>query len=130
MKKQELFDRVARHLLTQMKQSMVLDANDPRSRCRYRGPNGLKCAIGCLIPDEKYSEELEGLAVPDPEFSAELSPQTEKLLKVAGLTKKQCGLASILQALHDNIDPADWRDELTKIAQSFELKTAAIEGVT
>jgi len=27
--------------------------------CRYRGPNGRKCAIGHLIPDELYNEKIE-----------------------------------------------------------------------
>ena len=28
--------------------------------CRYRGPNGLKCAIGWLMPDDKYDANMEG----------------------------------------------------------------------
>jgi hypothetical protein len=28
--------------------------------CKYRGPNGNKCAIGVLIPDELYDEEWDG----------------------------------------------------------------------
>ena len=28
-------------------------------RCMYRGPNGTKCAVGCLIPDEMYLPEME-----------------------------------------------------------------------
>lgn len=27
--------------------------------CQYRSPEGLKCAIGCLIPDEIYSPAME-----------------------------------------------------------------------
>lgn len=27
--------------------------------CRYRGPDGRRCAAGCLIPDELYNYELE-----------------------------------------------------------------------
>lgn len=30
--------------------------------CKYRGPDGMRCAIGYLIPDDKY--------VPDMEFSS------------------------------------------------------------
>lgn len=29
-------------------------------QCLYRGPNGLKCAIGHCIPDERYDESFEG----------------------------------------------------------------------
>ena len=28
--------------------------------CLYRGPNGRKCAIGHLIPDDKYKQKMEG----------------------------------------------------------------------
>jgi len=29
-------------------------------RCLYRGPNGLKCAIGHCIPDDEYRSSFEG----------------------------------------------------------------------
>jgi hypothetical protein len=48
MTKQEIFDKVAAHLLTQRRQSV----NDCSGACVYRSPEGLKCAAGCLIPDD------------------------------------------------------------------------------
>jgi hypothetical protein len=50
---QEMFDKVANHLFNQGCKSA--DA----CRCLYRGPNGTKCAIGCLIPDELYKLAFE-----------------------------------------------------------------------
>lgn len=53
---QECFDKVWKHF--------VIDEN-PQSirlsdyRCYYRSPSGIKCAIGCLIPDEMYNEDME-----------------------------------------------------------------------
>lgn len=32
--------------------------------CRYRGPNGLRCAVGWLIPDTMYRESLENQPIP------------------------------------------------------------------
>ena len=32
------------------------------TRCRYRGDNGTMCAVGCLIPDERYDISLEGFS--------------------------------------------------------------------
>lgn len=29
-------------------------------RCVYRGPGGERCAVGCILPDELYSEGIEG----------------------------------------------------------------------
>lgn len=65
------------HLLTQMEQSM-----GPSGDCSYRGrteevwdedgyiieesePTGYACAIGCIIPDELYHMDLEGLTIDD-----------------------------------------------------------------
>ena len=53
MKKQEVFNKVAAHLLAQGKPA--LKGED----CVYRSKDGLKCAIGCLIPDENYTPEME-----------------------------------------------------------------------
>lgn len=55
MNRQEVFDKVLNHLLKQGRKSV-----DSDGRCLYRAPNGDKCAIGCLIPDELYTPELEG----------------------------------------------------------------------
>lgn len=53
MKRQEIFEMVAKHLFQQKERSMD-------GKCLYRGPNGKKCAIGILIPDEKYDPDMEG----------------------------------------------------------------------
>lgn len=47
--KQELFDRISKHLLKQNERS----AEHIGGACRYRGDNGLKCAVGAIIPDKK-----------------------------------------------------------------------------
>lgn len=52
---QEIFNKVATHLLTQGKRSVASDGS-----CMYRGPEGTKCAIGCLIEDDEYHPLLEG----------------------------------------------------------------------
>jgi hypothetical protein len=31
--------------------------------CRYRGPDGNACAIGCFLPDDLYSRSMEGMNV-------------------------------------------------------------------
>ena len=37
----------------------------PLGKCRYRTNNGLKCAVGQLIPDEVYDMGMEGETVHD-----------------------------------------------------------------
>jgi len=51
---QELFDTVLTAIREQGRPSM-----DINGRCQYRGPNGLKCAAGQLIPDEKYKPVMD-----------------------------------------------------------------------
>lgn len=58
---QEVFDTVIRHLVNQRKASV----NGYNGECVYRGPDGTKCAVGCLIPDEVYNVGMEGKNVYD-----------------------------------------------------------------
>ena len=55
MNAQEIFDKVATHLSKQGHRAFDDNA------CMYRSPNGDKCAMGCLIPDEEYNADtMEG----------------------------------------------------------------------
>lgn len=51
---QETFNFVVRHLIRQGRAATYM------RQCMYRTPEGLKCAIGCLIPDDKYCPSMEG----------------------------------------------------------------------
>jgi hypothetical protein len=53
MTPQEIFDFVRSHIEKQGP-SMEDDI------CRYRMTDGKSCAVGCLIPDESYSPNMEG----------------------------------------------------------------------
>lgn len=59
MNAQEIFDTVARFLIKQGKQSM----STMSGRCFYRSPDGLKCAVGCLLSDEDYTPTMENRTV-------------------------------------------------------------------
>lgn len=115
MTDQELFDKVARHLLTQGRKSV--DGNG--SLCRYRGCGGLKCAIGVLIPDELYSPELEG----NPAWST-------AVCRAAGLYEGVRHLAQCLQDVHDEREPDEWRRGLLCVAETFGLSPNAVLEVT
>lgn len=45
------------------KRSMIYSSDHERDICVYRGPNGLKCAIGHIIPDELYDNTLENFGI-------------------------------------------------------------------
>lgn len=55
---QELFDYIVEAIVKQGRPS-VGDNN----RCLYRGPDGLKCAAGHVIPDSVYSETMENKGI-------------------------------------------------------------------
>jgi len=117
MTDQELFDRVATHLLMQGRRAMRGGMGS--DYCAYRSPDGLTCAIGCLIPDERYDPELEGQ-----------SATSYAVLNAAGLTGEQARLASVLQHIHD--DPSveaveGWASDLRELAIRFDLNPAVVD---
>lgn len=60
MNKQEIFTKAYIGLRDQgFERSVTVDEHGDET-CAYRGDNGLKCAIGHCIPDERYKPELEG----------------------------------------------------------------------
>ena len=59
MNRQEVFNKAVKGLAAQGFQS----SRNKDKTCRYRGPEGLKCAVGHLIPDEVDCTPLEGDSV-------------------------------------------------------------------
>jgi hypothetical protein len=110
MTKQQTFDIVARHLLQQNCKCEV------RGRCVYRGPGGLKCAAGILIPDELYDRNFEGEAV---FYDSRGGTPVAQIIKQQG---HNIPLVSDLQNVHDAFDECDWPCRLKKVAKEHELK--------
>jgi len=91
--KDRIFTTVMDHLIVQNRQSYDTE----REICVYKHKDGLKCAIGCLIPDEEYSPKLEGMSLFAEDFLS-LCPTVAKLYN-----KPECDeLLLDLQHLHDN----------------------------
>lgn len=107
---QEIFERVSNHLLTQRKRSM-----DEYESCRYRGPGGLKCAVGCVIPDRCYNEEMEG--------------QSVEFIKLPNSIKAHRSLLLELQDCHDDFSVKDWASRLRAIGYSFCLDISFLKGM-
>ena len=57
---QDIFNRAYFGLASQ---GFALSSFSGGGPCLYRGPNGLKCAIGHCIPDDRYNPKIEGLCV-------------------------------------------------------------------
>lgn len=124
MNKQEIFNRVATHLLTQNAKSNELE--NP-TVCLYRGANGTSCAIGCLITDEAYSVDLEG--------HGSASSTIRKALACSGIEMDAMSydidvisydtdveLLRDLQYIHDAYEVIRWREKLVEIAEKHGLE--------
>lgn len=111
MTRQEMFDIVSKHLLTQMTPSKVTYLDGVKG-CAYRGDGGLMCAIGCLIPDSVYTSKMEGNDV-------------EGLIQdfdIPGLEEKDVDFLCDLQNIHDNEQPDTWERELRATAAAYNLE--------
>ena len=113
MTNQDVFDAVVEHLAIQGRQSLTA-----AETCGYRGSGGDKCAVGVLIPDGIYEQDLEGEHV-------------KKIIKNHPKIKKIFSGVSIpllmqLQQIHD--DKNNWQSKspfLTKAAAK-KLRALAI----
>jgi len=122
---QEIFDTVAEHLLKQGKQSKA-----PGDKgCRYRGPDGTKCAVGVLIPDADYRKWMDaGHSIPVDTLLEGRDANRKKHrvpASIKALVPHQCLLAT-LQGAHDNHWNWDnqmqpMRERLRMIAKRFNL---------
>lgn len=62
-----MFDKAYLGLASQnFKRSRIDSSITVFAGCRYRGPDGFKCAVGHLISDEYYLASLEGRNADDP----------------------------------------------------------------
>lgn len=126
---QQIYDTVVTHLWTQNEVSR----NDDSSSCAYYDEaTGNKCAVGCLIPAELYSWELEGRGVRNLKFSPDSA--CRKVAKFLGVTvsNTKTFLLVRLQEFHDGVfRPLPATDsellkmltDLTDIAEDLGLST-------
>ena len=111
MTREEVFDKVAIHLLKQGKKSM----SPIGGGCVYRGPNGLACAIGCLIPDDKYIPDIESFNVDG------LMSNYPEVVKGTAITDEFLTILQELQVVHDCREVSSWSENLGRMALEFEL---------
>lgn len=107
---QEIFDRVWRHFVTEGNPRSVHEYGGG-SACAYRGPNGARCAVGLLIPDDEYVPSMEGRCV-----SAALGPTVRGLI-----AEGHDGLLDALQNAHDCADEESLGACLGRVAAAYNL---------
>lgn len=104
--RQEVFDQVARHLLTQKEKSV-----DLKGHCQYRSESGLSCAVGCLIAEDEYDESIENVSV---RYLASYSIYHHYLSRHSELLQE-------LQGIHDSCTVSEWGRYLRKLAETRGL---------
>ncbi len=107
MNNQEAFNKICDHLMTQLARS------EDDSSCCYRGPGGVKCAVGCLLPDKVGGPETNCLPVAT---LLERFPEYAKLLE--GINLDILGGA---QRVHDHMDVKYWGAGLREVAKRYKL---------
>lgn len=110
MTNQELYNRVKTHLLAQNDKAL-----DHLAQCAYYAADGKKCAIGCLIPTDKYDPRFENKSLCSFGWG-------DDILAAAGLTSDQKYLAKRLQNIHDCVGVAQWPSTLRLLALEFNLQ--------
>tara|TARA_B100000768_G_scaffold94884_1_gene88702 strand:- start:3832 stop:4170 length:339 start_codon:yes stop_codon:yes gene_type:complete len=101
----EIFDRVKAHLLKQGERASRQNGHG----CYYHTPEGLKCAVGCLITGEAYSGALEGDVVENALVRA--------ALEASGIDDEPDTIDMLcrLQSIHDDWAPNRWEHALDNL---------------
>ena len=114
MTDQEVFDKVVTALRKQGRRSSMMQPHPEygsQEICRYRGPRGVKCAAGHLIPDELYDEEMEG---------KDWNSIVENWPSIAALNLPT-DLVSEFQYIHDHHSIGDWETFWGVLAEKYSL---------
>jgi hypothetical protein len=122
---QQAFDQVVTHLAQQGRRAMGPAKWDQSAEvCKYRGPDGTKCAAGVLIPDELYDPEMEGDGI------LVLLGRYERVRET--LSDVRPGLLSALQRAHDSsfawYGAGAFRSEFAKVVTAFQLDTSVLDN--
>jgi hypothetical protein len=113
MSMNQIFKKVSRHLI---KQNAKCTDGDT---CQYRNEAGQSCAIGCLIPDADYHDELEGSSTSDDLVKKAL----HSVIGVDPASRiNKLALLDDLQTVHDDADVIDWPTKLERVRDCFNLE--------
>jgi hypothetical protein len=114
---QEVFDTAAMHMLQQGEAAKNTSGN-----CFYRSPNGCRCPVGWLIPDNLYRPDLEGNIVRSLSIESVLTSAGVLPIRMQGDYERYMDLLVELQQIHDNREPRQWKSYLISLAQRFNLE--------
>ena len=112
MTRQEIFTKVYKHLMKQGRKALSTHGG-----CQYRSPYGLKCAIGCLIPNGLYDPEWDnygtGVTI--------ILTESKELTKLLG-GRRNVNMLQSLQSVHDDNKVEYWKEALEKAAKKHGME--------
>lgn len=113
---QDVLDHVAPFLLQQGRRAMAVfdlyrHGDQLGVKCVLANEDGLACAYGCLVPEE-FRHELVNHDHPG------------VVLRIPGLVGPEVRhyFLKDLMAIHDSVNPRQWRTMLTRLAGQYGLK--------
>lgn len=113
---QDAFDIVVKHL---KKQGCKSQDKTGTGICMYRGPSGTKCAIGILINDKVWHENLEFRPIKDKGM--------QRALRDSGWGNVNQRLLKEVQYVHDRYSAENWYSHLLDVAYRFKLTMPEVE---
>lgn len=117
MTMKQIYTKVSKHLLKQGQRSEEGTATIGNN-CQYRTGEGLMCAVGCLIPDDKYYSYLEGLDVNQ-------GMVLDTLRDVIGTrwssSWRKIDLLERLQFIHDQVPVENWSIKLEGLKKDYKF---------
>jgi hypothetical protein len=119
MTRQEIFEKVAKHLLTQNAKAKGEPSGAFAGCLYYDSTTGRKCAIGCLIPQDQYDPIMEDQGYI---FNNELV--VNALISVGidcGCNGADYYFIQLLQKIHDNHHVSQWKRYLRDFAVTWDL---------
>ena len=118
---QEIFDKVAVHLLTQNARSKEAVTAGVESQCLYRDKAGLRCAVGCLMPADVDTSRFNNLSL------SGIPNEVREAMRVDFRLDRP--LLESLQRCHDVWPIPTWRDGLRRLAGELSLSANVLNPV-
>jgi len=136
LSKQKIFNKAYAHALTMTYLAKYNLDSHIHVGCCYRTADGNRCLIGCFIPDEAYTPEMEGKTVMglfcnneivfgDNSSGAELLFKLKlvPVTKLESLSKERYNFLEELQATHDMANTLEEMfGNLHDLAKTYKLK--------
>lgn len=110
---QQVFDTITDHLINQGKKATPSDGE----RCRYRTPENLTCAAGCLVPKADY--EAKGVVNNE-------GQNWDHLCGIHNFSTLHAMLIGRLQDIHDLTDASNWPRRFQDLAREEGLNFSLV----